>query len=116
MSVGDIELGDAAQLRKAGTGATEVAGETETAGKHPVDETRGASQSFRGGMWDGKLGTALDNLVEVWSSQTSALAGKCHSLGTRCMETAENYSSVETQNASAFSDVAKGTHSPSPFG
>lgn len=117
MTVDDVRIGNPGQLRKAGTGATEVAGETNTAGKHPVDETRDASHAFSSHNWDGGLGGALADLVEIWSSQTAALVGKCRSLGAQCTDTADNYTSVETQNKAAIANAgAKGSNSPSPFG
>ncbi|MGW2028520.1 hypothetical protein [Streptomyces decoyicus] len=116
MPADDMRIGDPAQLRKAGTGATEIAGETNTAGKHSADETKDASTAFRSTNWDGGLGGALTNLAEVWSSQTAALVGKCRSLGAQCTDTADNYTSVETQNKAAIANVAKGSNSSSPFG
>lgn len=108
----DTEIGDPKSLSKAGAGATELAGETKTAGNRPVDETRAAAKDFAGGNWEGGLGKALTDVAETWSKQSSGLQSICVTLGSQCKETAASYSSTETENTSVVQNVDRGERSP----
>ncbi|MFE1781452.1 hypothetical protein ACFW9F_02360 [Streptomyces sp. NPDC059506] len=110
------KIGAPASLVKAGSRATELAGETGTAGDHPVDETRAAAKDFTGAQWGGGLGGSLADLADSWSRKTADLVRECRSLGGQCAETGRNYLLVESQNHSLMINTAKNTASDSPFG
>ncbi|MEW2402697.1 hypothetical protein [Streptomyces sp. NPDC046862] len=105
MSTG-TEIEDPAALNRAGSGAREIAGQTRTAGAHPVDETRTASRDFGTGNWDGGLGGALTNLAETWSAQVSSLAGKCDSLAGQCGASGVLYQRTEAANTQTMNSLA----------
>ncbi|MGW0758810.1 hypothetical protein ACWD1Y_20495 [Streptomyces sp. NPDC002814] len=100
------EIKDPAALNRAGTGASEIAGQTRTAGAHPVDETRSASRDFGAGNWDGGLGGALTNLADTWSAQVSALAADCDSLAGQCGGTGMLYQRTEAGNTQTMNSLA----------
>ncbi|GGZ39350.1 type VII secretion target [Streptomyces poonensis] len=112
MSAG-TEIEDPAALNRAGSGAQEVAGQTRTAGAHPVDESRSASRDFSSGNWDGGLGSALTNLAETWSSQVSALASDCDNLSRQCGGSGLLYQRTEAANTQTMRSLSS---EPSPFG
>ena len=105
MSAG-TEIEDPAALNRASTGAREIAGQTRTAGAHPVDETSTASRDFGAGNWDGGLGGVLTGLAETWSSQVSALAASCDSLATQCGGTGLLYQRTEAANTQTMNSLA----------
>lgn len=105
MSTG-TEIKDPVALNRAGAGAREIAGQTRTAGAHPVDETRSASRDFGAGNWDGGLGGALTNLAETWSAQVSALAADCDSLASQCGGTGLLYQRTEAANTQTMNSLA----------
>ncbi|MER6495106.1 hypothetical protein ACFYZI_03045 [Streptomyces griseorubiginosus] len=110
---GATDIDDPAALHRAGTGARETAGQTRTAGAHPVDETRSAARDLSGGNWSGGLGGALDGLAQTWSSQVSALAAKCDSLAGQCGDSGLLYQSTEATNTQTMRSLSAGS---SPFG
>ncbi|GAA2479686.1 hypothetical protein GCM10010406_14870 [Streptomyces thermolineatus] len=112
MSTG-TEIEDPAALNRAGSGARDLAGQTRTAGAHPVDETRSASRDFGTGNWDGKLGGTLADLAEVWSAQVSALASDCDRLADQCGGSGLLYQNTETANTQNMLSLSA---EPSPFG
>ncbi|MBT2487886.1 hypothetical protein J7E96_04935 [Streptomyces sp. ISL-96] len=105
MSAG-TEIDDPAALNRAGTGAHGIAGQTRTAGAHPVDETRSASQDFGTGNWDGRLGGALTGLAETWSAQVSALVADCDSLADQCGASGMLYQRTEAANAQTMHSLS----------
>lgn len=113
---GRTEVRDPASLNKAGSGAIELAGDTQAAGRLPVDETEAAAKDFGSANWDGGLGAALAEVAGTWSSQTSALVSACRSLGMQFQATGNNYNSVETRNHALMTNVSKSAPSASPFG
>ncbi|WP_330264700.1 hypothetical protein [Streptomyces griseorubiginosus] len=110
---GATDIDDPAALNRAGTGARETAGQTRTAGAHPVDETRSAARDFSGGNWNGGLGGALSGLTQTWSSQVSALAAKCDSLAGQCGGSGLLYQNTEAANTQTMRSMSAGS---SPFG
>lgn len=100
------EIEDPAALSHASSGAREIAGQTRTAGAHPVDETRTTSRDFGTGNWDGGLEGALTNLAETWHSQVSTLAASCDSLATQCGGTGLLYQRTETANTQTMNSLA----------
>lgn len=106
-------IDDPAALGKAGSGADEVAGETQTSGSHPVDETRSAGKDFGNGNWDGGLGGALNNLAETWASQASALVATCRALSSQCGGSGLLYQRTEAANTQTMTSLS---NQPSPFG
>jgi hypothetical protein len=107
---GGTDVDDPASLKKAGNGAAEIAGETQTAGKHPVDETRAAARDFSAD-WSGGSGAALNRLAAVWSLQVEGLVGRCRDLSAQFGTTGGNYVEVESVNTQTVKSVR-----PSPFG
>lgn len=105
MSAG-TEIEDPVELSRAGTGAREIAGQTRTAGAHPVDETRSASRDFGTGNWDGGLGGALTGLAETWSAQVSALAADCDSLASQCGSSGMLYQRTEAANTQTMHSLS----------
>jgi len=97
---------DPGALNRAGSGAHEIAGQTRTAGAHPVHETHKSSRDFGAGNWDGGLDTALSSLAETWSSQVSALAAKCESLAAQCGNTGGLYQRTEATNTQTMNSLA----------
>ncbi|MCL8016800.1 hypothetical protein [Streptomyces sp. AS02] len=104
------EVENPESLKKAGNGAAEIAGETKTAGNHPVDETRAAARDFSAD-WSGGAGAALNRLAAVWSLQVEGLVGRCRDLSTQFGATRNNFVEVEAANTQTMKSVQ-----PSPFG
>ena len=92
------DIKDPAALSRAGTGAGEIAGQTRSAGAHPVDETRSASRDFGTDNWDGGLDKALSGLAEIWSAQVYALVADCNSLASQCASSGTLYQRTEVAN------------------
>ncbi|MEU0413969.1 hypothetical protein ABZ307_40175 [Streptomyces griseorubiginosus] len=107
---GGTDVDHPESLKKAGNGAAEIAGETRTAGDHPLDETRSAAKDFSAD-WSGGLGAALNSLASVWSLQVDGLVGRCRALSTQFGTTGGNYVEVESANTQTMKAVQ-----PSPFG
>ncbi|WP_399085497.1 hypothetical protein ACGH2B_06615 [Streptomyces sp. BBFR2] len=112
MSFTGTEIDDPAELRKAGQGALDLAGETKKAGNRPLDETRAASQGFSQAEWDGGLGKALSELSETWSRQLNSLQADCVLLGGQCIDTSEAYSTVESTNSAVMGNAGREVNSP----
>lgn len=113
-SPGTTRIEEPASLKKAARGANELAGDVRTTGALAEDPTRTAARGLKGDFWSGSLGPALDQVLESWHSQTSALVDKCRSLHDRCNATADNYIHSESANAQAM--VSLRQTNPSPFG
>lgn len=111
---GTTRVEEPASLKKAARGANELAGDVRASGALAEDSTRTAAGSLKGSNWNGSLGSALDQVVESWQSQTSALVNKCRSLHDRCDATADSYTQSETANTQAM--VSLRNAEPSPFG
>ncbi|MFK4098835.1 hypothetical protein ACI2L1_01860 [Streptomyces sp. NPDC019531] len=109
MSTG-TDVDNPQSLRKAGNGAAEIAGETRTAGNHPLNETRSAATDFSAD-WSGGMGAALNRLASVWSLQVDGLVGRCRDLSTQFGTTGGNYVEVESVNTQTVKSVQS-----SPFG
>lgn len=107
---GGTEVDNPESLRKAGNGAAEIAGETKTAGSHPVDETYAAAKDFSA-EWSGGAGAALNRLASVWSLQVDGLVGRCRDLSAQFGATRNNYVEVESANTQTMRSAQ-----PSPFG
>ncbi|KQV17097.1 MULTISPECIES: hypothetical protein [unclassified Kitasatospora] len=107
MSAG-TEIQDPAALSRAGSGAREIAWQTQTTGAHPVDETHSAARDFGSGNWDGGLNGALTGAAETWSAQVSALAADCGKFAEQCDSTAMQYQRVETDISQTFRSMANG--------
>jgi hypothetical protein len=107
---GGTDIENPKSLKKAGNGAAEIAGETQTAGNHPVDETRAAARDFSAD-WSGGAGAALNNVAAVWSLQVEGLVGRCRGLSVQFGTTGGNYVEVESANTQTMKSVQ-----PSPFG
>ncbi|MEU1475555.1 hypothetical protein [Streptomyces sp. NPDC005760] len=107
---GGTDVAHPEALKKAGSGASEIAGETRTAGDHPLDETRSAATDFSAD-WSGGLGAALNSLASVWSLQVDGLVGRCRDLSAQFGTTGNNYVEVESVNTQTVKSVQ-----PSPFG
>ncbi|WP_053849193.1 hypothetical protein [Streptomyces sp. NRRL B-24085] len=110
---GGTDIDDPAALNRAGSGARETAGQTRTAGAHPVDETRSAARDFGSAHWSGGLGAVLSGLADTWSSQVSALAAKCDSLAGQCGGSGLLYQDTEAANTQTMRSMSAGA---SPFG
>lgn len=113
MALDDTDIGDPASLKKAGSGAIDLAGDTKMAGSRPIDETQAAAKDFSGGNWEGGLGKALTEVARTWARQSSALQASCVEMGNQFRETSNNYSSGEEENVSVIQRVES---ERSPFG
>ncbi|MFF0090880.1 hypothetical protein ACFYSF_13115 [Streptomyces canus] len=107
---GGTDVDNPESLKKAGNGAAEIAGETRTAGNHPLDETRSAATDFSAD-WSGGSGAALNHLASFWSLQVDGLVGRCRDLSRQFGTTGGNYVEVESVNTQTVKFVQ-----PSPFG
>lgn len=109
---GTTTIEDPPSLKRAGTGALELAGELHS--KAEVGENAlfiGAQGFF--GDWGGELGTSMLDAKESWVHQTAALVRTCRDLHEQCSTTADNYTKTETANAETMSAASK---TRSPFG
>ncbi len=109
---GTTTIEDPASLKKAGTGALELAGKL-----HSDSLADGAlqmgGQGLIGESWGGDLGGAMFDAKERWAQQTAALVRTCRDLHEQCTTTADNYTKTETANAETMDAVSK---TRSPFG
>ncbi|MDI3422690.1 hypothetical protein [Streptomyces luteolus] len=102
---GTTQISDPQSLKKAGTGAGELAGRMKAIGASADTESQNAASAMKMDYWYGSLGVALEGALRTWQSQTDALVGKCRSLHDKCTQTADNYLTTETANAQGMNAI-----------
>ncbi|WP_107446778.1 MULTISPECIES: WXG100 family type VII secretion target [unclassified Streptomyces] len=108
---GVTQIKNPAKLRETGNNSPELAGELHTKGRGAKDETAHAAASFKNPSWDGRLGKALDQTVDIWDDQVARLVRTLREIHTKCTNTADNYEWAEGENAEKFKSTPK-----TPFG
>ncbi|MFF4290832.1 hypothetical protein ACFY0R_36850 [Streptomyces sp. NPDC001633] len=111
-AAGTTRIEEPASLKRAAHGANELAGDVRMAGTRAEDATRAAADSLKGQNWSGSLGAALNQVVDSWRSQTTALVNRCRSLHDRCAATADNYQQAESANERTMMSVRRPESSP----
>lgn len=108
---GAARIKSPAELRQAGNNSLEIAGELHTKGRGAKDETAHAAADFKNASWNGRLGKALDQTVDIWDDQVARLVRTLREIHSKCTNTAENYERTEAENAEKFTSTPK-----TPFG
>lgn len=62
---GVAQIKNPAELRQAGNNSLELTGELHSKGRNDKDETVHAAVDFKDTSWDGRLGKALDQTVDI---------------------------------------------------
>jgi len=109
---GTTKVDDPASLKRAGSGALELAGTLHSASRHSDDTTGLAASGLEGVNWGGSLGSTLSQTLDTWHEQADALVRTCRDIHDKCTATADNYTNTESANTQNMSAV----RTQSPFG
>lgn len=97
---------DPAALARAGQAADELGSMVKRVGMVGEDgQILGGVGALAGDLWGGELGAELLKTMESWDRQATKLRKSCESIGERCTQTANNYTTTESANESEMSSV-----------